>query len=155
MTPAQIYHFIDELYTHNSFVTACGIKTRAISCGRACVGLRIDDSRHTNLTHNLAGGLIATLIDNATGIAGATIGKRVVTLSMTIDFLKAASAGALVEAEACITHTQGNVISMRTHIYDRTHKKVLGSGISTMFAVGDYPGIPPQWEGSYTLDENT
>ena len=152
MTPKEIYDYIDELYTHNAFVQLCGIKTHSISCGKAAVGLRLDENKHTNLNASIHGGLLMAIMDNATGIAAAAIGKRVVTVSMTVDFIKGAPVGSLVEAEASITHRDGNMITMNIHIYDRSHGKLMASGINSMLVIADFPGIPEKWEGSYKAD---
>lgn len=149
MTPKAIYDYIDELYTHNTFVQLCGIKTLDISCGQAAVGLRLDAAKHTNLNASIHGGLIMTLMDNATGIAAATIGKRVVTVSMTTAFIKGAPVGALVEATAKISHQDDNILTMNILVRDRENDIFLASGISSMFIIADFPGIPEKWEGSY------
>ncbi len=149
MTPKEIYDYVDELYTHNAFVQLCGIKTSAVSCGKASVCLRLDAARHTNLNASIHGGLLMALMDNATGIAAAVIGKRVVTVSMTVDFIKGAPVGALIEAEATITYRDSKTITMTIHAYDRDHDKLLASGINSMLIIADFPGIPEKWQGSY------
>ena len=100
MQPEEIIRSVKDIYTHNAFMQHCGIKVHSISCGKAAVGLRIDPAIHTNLHGKLHGGLLTTLVDNATGIACAAMGKRVVTVSMTVDFIKGAPSGAMVEAQA-------------------------------------------------------
>ena len=152
MTPKEIYDYIDNLYLNNAFVQLCGIKTHSISCGKARVGLKLDPAKHTNLNGSIHGGLLMGIMDNATGIAAAAIGKRVVTVSMTVDFIKGAPVGSVVEAEAYITHRDGAMLTMSIHMYDRTHDKLMASGINSMLVIADFPGIPEKWEGSYKAD---
>ena len=152
MTPKEIYDYIVELYTHNAFVQLCGIKTSGIACGSGSVCLRIDPGKHTNLNASLHGGMLMTLMDNATGIAAAAIGKRVVTVSMTVDFIKGAPAGSLIEAEAVITHRDGSMLTMNIHVYDRDNDKLIASGINSMLIIADFPGIPEHWQGSYRAE---
>ena len=90
-------------------------------------------------------------MDNATGIAAASIGKRVVTVSMTVDFIKGAQVGSLVEAEAHITHRDGNMLTMGIHMYDKDHNRLMASGINSMLTIADFPGIPENWEGTYRI----
>lgn len=90
-------------------------------------------------------------MDNATGIAAAAIGKRVVTVSMTVDFSKGATVGSLVEAEAYITHRDGNMLTMSIRMYDKDQNKLMASGINSMLIIADFPGIPKKWEGSYSI----
>ena len=151
MSPKEIYNYIDHLYKSNVFVQLCGIKIHSISCGRAAVGLRIDPAKHTNLNASIHGGLLMAIMDNATGIAAASIGKRVVTVSMTVDFIKGAQVGSLVEAEAYITHRDGNMLTMSIHMYDKDHNRLMASGINSMLIIADFPGIPENWEGTYKI----
>ena len=39
---------------------------------------------------------------------------------------------------------------MSIHMYDRTHDKLMASGINSMLVIADFPGIPENWEGSYS-----
>ncbi|MDY4920302.1 MAG: PaaI family thioesterase [Phascolarctobacterium sp.] len=152
MTPKEIYDYIDDLYKKNAFVQLCGIKTHRISCARASVGLKLDATKHTNLNGSIHGGLLMGIMDNATGIAAAAIGKRVVTVSMTVDFIKGAPVGSVVEAEAYITHRDGNALTMSIHMYDKTHNKLMASAINSMLVIADFPGIPEEWSGEYIAD---
>ena len=122
LSPKEIYDYIDNLYEGNAFVQLCGIKTHSISCGRAAVGLRLDPAKHTNLNASIHGGLLMAIMDNATGIAA-----------------------------AYITHRDGNMLTMSIHMYDKDHGKLMASGINSMLIIADFPGIPEQWEGSYSI----
>lgn len=144
MTPSEICAYIKELYTHNSFMKLCGIEITEIICGKARVGLRIDADKHTNLNNKLHGGLLMTLMDNATGIAAASVGKRVVTVSMTVDFIKAAEAGTFVEAEAIVSYQDAANLNMNMNIFDE-NGRMLATGISCMLAIADFPNIPAKW----------
>lgn len=144
MTADEIVSYIKEIYSHNKFMNYCGIRIIHISCGRARVGLTIDPEKHTNLNDKLHGGLLMTLMDNATGIAAAAVGKRVVTVSMTVDFIKSAGAGTAVEAEAVVIYQDKAAINMNMNIYD-AEGRILATGISSMLAIADYPGIPDKW----------
>ncbi len=144
MTADEIVSYIKEIYSHNKFMNYCGIRIIHISCGKARVGLTIDPEKHTNLNDKLHGGLLMTLMDNATGIAAAAVGKRVVTVSMTVDFIKSAGAGTAVEAEAVVIYQDKAAINMNMNIYD-AEGRILATGISSMLAIADYPGIPDKW----------
>lgn len=71
----------------------CGIYIVDMSCGSATVAVKVDPKRHANLNGMAHGGLVATLADNATGIAGATIGKRVVTINYCYRFYQRRTGG--------------------------------------------------------------
>lgn len=144
MLPHEVVSRVEEIYAGNKFMHYCGIRIVSISCGKARVGLTIDPQKHTNLNNKLHGGLLMTLMDNATGIAAASVGKRVVTVSMTVDFIRGAEAGTAVEAEAAISYRDEATIMMNINIYGEDGK-TLATGISSMLAIADFPGIPARW----------
>ncbi len=145
MTAFEIERQVRELYNHNSFMSLCGIEIVSIECGIARVGLTIDANKHTNLNDKLHGGLLVTLMDNATGIAAASIGKRVVTVSTTVNFLKGASVGDCVEAEAQVRYINEAQVNMVMNVYNKTNDKLMATGISSMLAIAEFPGIPQKW----------
>lgn len=144
MKADEIVSYVKEIYSQNKFMNYCGIKIIHIGCGKARVGLKIDPEKHTNLNNKLHGGLLMTLMDNATGIAAASVGKRVVTVSMTVDFIKSADAGSIVEAEAVISYMDKSTVNMNMNMYD-AEGKTMATGISSMLSIADYPGIPEKW----------
>ena len=73
---------------------------------------------------------------------------------MTVDFIKGAPAGALIEAEAVITHRDGNMLTMNIHVYDKDNDKLMASGINSMLIIADFPGITEKWQGSYRAELN-
>ncbi|MCD7974599.1 MAG: hypothetical protein LUF25_02145 [Phascolarctobacterium sp.] len=82
-----------------------------------------------------------TLIDNATGIAGAGIGKSVVTLSATIDFIKGAKSGEFVVATAEIRSMEDSIINMVTNLYSSDTSTIFATGMSCMFIVDKFSDI--------------
>ena len=84
-------------------------------------------------------------MDNATGIACAAMGKRVVTVSMTVDFIKGAPSGAMVEAQAEVVSHNGQLITMQIHVYDTDADTLLATGSCCMLTIADFPGIPEKW----------
>lgn len=145
MAALDVEKHVRELYTHNSFMNLCGIEIVSIECGVARVGLTIDANKHTNLNDKLHGGLLVTLMDNATGIAAASIGKRVVTVSTTVNFLKGAGVGDYIEAEAKVRNVDNAQVNMVMNVYDKTNHKLLATGMSCMLAIANFTGIPQKW----------
>lgn len=145
MQSEAIIKAVKDVYAINTFMKHCGIKIKSISCGKAAVGLTVNPAIHTNLSNKLHGGLLMTLVDNATGVACAAVGKRVVTVSMTVDFIKSASAGADIEAQAEIVSQHDDLFTMQVHVYDMSANKLLATGICTMLTIADFPQIPAKW----------
>ena len=145
MQKAEVLAKIKEIYAANSFMNLCGIGIKDIGCGSATVGLVIDGARHTNVNGRLHGGLLMTLMDNATGVAAASCGKRVVTVSMTVDFVKGAGVGDAVEARAQIRYMDTANINMEVNVYNAATGKLLATGMSCMLAIDAFEGIPEKW----------
>ncbi len=145
MQAKEIVDYVKKLYEKNSFMKLCGIDILDISCGKATVGLKIENDKHTNINEKLHGGLLMTLMDNATGIAAASVGKRVVTVSTTVDFIKGANAGSFVEATANIRHIDTDRVIMEMNVTDKETGRILATGISCMLSIADFPGIPQEW----------
>ena len=145
MQKADVLARIKEIYADNSFMHLCGIQIKDIGCGSATVGLVIDGARHTNVNGKLHGGLLMTLMDNATGVAAASCGKRVVTVSMTVDFIKGAGVGDVVEARAHIRHMDTANINMEINVFNAATGKLLATGMSCMLAIDTFDGIPEKW----------
>lgn len=136
---------IHELYADNAFMKLCGIKLLEVSCGKVTVGLSVDEHKHTNINKRLHGGLLMTLMDNATGIAGASLGKRVVTVSMTIDFIAAGLPGSNIEATAVVTHMDSKSLTMTADVRDIDANRLLATSISSMIIMDTFEGIPEKW----------
>lgn len=145
MQAEKIIQAIKNIYAVNAFMKYCGIKIHHISCGKATVGLTVDPAIHTNLSNKLHGGLLMTLIDNATGVACAAVGKRVVTVSMSVSFIKSAAAGANVEARAEISSQHDNLFTMQVNVFDTDTTMLLATGMCTMMTIADFPEIPNNW----------
>lgn len=145
MEREQIIQRIKDIYAGNGFMHHCGIEVHEINCGSAKVGLRVKRGPDTNLNDKLHGGLLMTIMDNATGIACASLGKRAVTVSMTVNFIKSAPVGSLVEAEAVVKSVVDGMMDLVIHIHDLDHKKLLAVGLSTLMIIADFPGIPEKW----------
>lgn len=145
MQAEVIIQAVKKLYEHNAFMHHCGIRIKSIGCGKAAVELKVDPAIHTNLNDKLHGGLLMTLIDNATGIVCASVGKRVVTVSTTVSFIKGAPAHALVEAQAEIISQHDGIFTVQVQVFNTTSRQLLATSNSTMLEIAIFPEIPEQW----------
>ena len=124
---------VSEIYSHNNFMQECGIYIVDMSCGSATVAVKVDPKRHANLNGMAHGGLVATLADNATGIAGATIGKRVVTSTIATDFIKGAPVGTTISA------------TINIEVRDLDNDTLVAKATAAMIVVDTFAGIPEKW----------
>lgn len=139
----RIRQLITEYYSHNIFMNYCGIKIDYLECGLAKVGMMIDPLKHANLNGAAHGGMLATLADNATGIAAATVGKRVVTVSMNLSYISSLPVGNY--ASAC-----GRIIGRRDKqmfidVDITWNSKLILKAHANMLEFGIFEGVPEVW----------
>ena len=132
---------VSEIYSHNNFMQECGIYIVDMSCGSATVAVKVDPERHANL-NGMAHG---TLADNATGIAGATIGKRVVTSTIATDFIKGAPVGTTISATSRITHADDRLVTINIEVRDLDNDTLVAKATAAMIVVDTFAGIPEKW----------
>ncbi len=145
LTPEQIAEQVSEIYSHNGFMQCCGIKILHIGCGTATVGLQVEEWRHSNLNGKLHGGLLLTLADNATGIAAASIGKRVVTVALSVQFISSCPVGHFAEATARVIGNKDGKVNLTIEVKDRDTGKLAALGTAGMLTIAVFPGIPEKW----------
>ena len=138
----KIKAMVSEIYSYNNFMQECGIYIVDMSCGSATVAVKVDPA---NLNGNAHGGLVATLADNATGIAGATIGKRVVTSTLATDFIKGAPVGTTISATSHITHADDKLVTINIEVRDLDNDTLVAKATAAMIVIDTFPGIPEKW----------
>ncbi|MEG0970316.1 MAG: PaaI family thioesterase [Acidaminococcaceae bacterium] len=142
-TPASIKQEIIAIYAQNAFMHLVGIQIEKLACGQVELGLDVVAGKHTNLNDSIHGGVLATMADNALGIVCATVGKRVVTVSMQLAFIKGIKPGEHATAKGTIISNDGKTMVVQVGIYHG--EQLLLDSMSTMMVINDFSAIPPQW----------
>lgn len=142
----EVLRKVNEIYAGNAFMHVCKIDIHDIGCGWAKVGIIVQDGHHTNLNSSLHGGMFLTLMDNSTGVAAATMGKRVITVTTSASFIKGAKIGDEVEAFGRVLNIEGSRVNMQMELRNLTTGDLMASATSCMLVISDFPGIPEQWE---------
>lgn len=145
MTKQQILEAIHEIYKENHFTNYCGIEIRDVGCGWGKVGIIVELEKHTNVNGSLHGGMFFTLMDNATGVAGSSIGKRVVTLTSSVVMMKGAKVGDNLEATARVVGQDGDRVNMQMELRNLTTGTLMAEATSCMLVKFVYPNIPSRW----------
>lgn len=140
----RVTNLIVEYYKVNSFMHLCGIKIEDIECGKIRLGLDIDPAKHMNVNSGVHGGLIATIADNSLGVCAASVGKRVVTITTFLSFISVVRAGEHMHTDARILHQEGKTMLIQVDV--KSGERLVMSSQSQMFIIGDFEGIPEQWE---------
>ena len=98
----------------------------------------------TNPFGFIHGGALETLIDSAGGIVCWTVGCKVCTLNLSTAFMSNVKVGHTVFAEASVVRKTDHIIFTEVKVYS-DEGDILAKGSATMYIVGVYEEIPPQW----------
>ena len=133
-----------DVYKGNQFISYCGITIDDVKYGEATLSLIVDDTKHTNQYGFTHGGALEALADIALGVACATVGKRVMTLSFNMNFIKNIHAGERATAVAVVRHN-----GHRTMVVDvdtvTDSGDLMTRATATMFVRDLYDNIPEKW----------
>lgn len=130
---SRLVEYFDEEVTFSKHI---GAKVEEVEPGRASVHIDVEDV-HLNGNGTLHGGVHASLIDNAMGLALiALVGVRTATVEINVHFLGAVGSGRIICNAEVVHHTRrlatvegkvrdedGNLIAMGTGTFRIFEKK--------------------------------
>ncbi len=117
-----------ELTEISGFARANGPWFEKIEEGRVIRGFR-PGSEHANGLGIVQGGMLAAFLDSAMGTAVFhTIGRRAVTLRLSLDYLGPGRLGDWLQAEGEVVGHDDNVAQVRGRLYSRRHEVLSGLG---------------------------
>jgi len=93
------------------------------------------DSRHANLYSMAHGGVLTTMADTAMGAKCLALNKKVVTISMTIQFMHAIMIGTRIMTEAKVLHDGHQTMVCECRIVD-ANGKLYAKASATFFVTG-------------------
>ena len=93
------------------------------------------DSRHANLYSMTHGGVLTTMADTAMGAKCLALNKRVVTISLTIEFMHAIMTGTRIMTDAQVLHDGRQTMVCECRIVDAAGKLYAKSS-ATFFVTG-------------------
>ncbi len=93
------------------------------------------DSRHANLYSMAHGGVLTTMADTAMGAKCLALNKRVVTISLTINFMHAILTGTKIFTDAKVLHSGRQTMVCECNIVDADGKIYAKAG-ATFFVTG-------------------
>ena len=137
--PDKIPEWLEErilkIYSKNVYANYLGMKIVKLMPLEAIVSMK---SRQNlmNMLGGLHGGAITSIADMVMGLACATVGKRIVTLGMNINFMYAANLNSTVFAFARIVHNGRRTLVVEFRILDSETNRLLSKGRGTFFVIG-------------------
>ena len=93
------------------------------------------DARHANLYSMTHGGVLTTMADTAMGAKCLALNKRVVTISLTIEFMHAIMTGTRIMTDAAVLHDGRQTMVCECRIVDAAGKLYAKSS-ATFFVTG-------------------
>lgn len=126
-------------YNANPFVRLLEMKFVSFEPGVIILEMPVVKEKHTNLHGISHGGALASLADTAMGAVCATFDKKVVTLSMNINYLKPAPAEEVVRAVAHAVHNGRTTVVAEAELLNKDGI-LLAKTSGTFFVVGNFSG---------------
>lgn len=133
----EINHLLKDVHKRNPFLHLLGINFTNIQHGGATLSMPIIEGKHTNIYGVGHGGALATLADTAMGVASSTLGVKVMTLDMNLNYIKSAQAGTIVYAFAKVLHQGKSTLVVEAEVRDDS-EKLLVKARGTFFVVGEF-----------------
>lgn len=147
--PARIRKIYDRnCFMHDFF----HVKIDEIRCGHVTVSLQTDPKKHANHRGLVHGGVLAALADSVTGVTGATVGAAVVTVSMTMNFIRNTRPGETISVSSRIVHRGRTTMVIEASMKDE-EGRLMAEMMSTMMIVGHFPDIPETWPPAETIEK--
>jgi uncharacterized protein (TIGR00369 family) len=129
-------HLLD-IYDHNPFVGLLQMTIDDLREGEADMSMPVLHEVHGNLFGMAHGGALASLADTAMGVSCATVGKRVVTREMNMNFVRSAFPGETIKAAGKVVHNGNATLVVECDLTD-TKGQLLVKARGTFFVVGHF-----------------
>lgn len=133
----QKMEYFREIYHRNIFVNLLKMEMDEVGDGWAVLSMPTDPAIHTNLYGMSHGGALASIADTAMGVSCASLGRRVVTLELNINFIRAAAPGERVIAKAKVIHRGKSTLVVEADVV-KEDESLLAKARGTFFALGDF-----------------
>jgi len=136
----QFNHLKEILYKRydiNPFVKLLQITIAHLEEGAAVLDMPVLEDKHTNLFNVAHGGALSGLADTAMGVACATLRKKVLTLEMNMNFIRAATPQKAIRARGRVLHNGNSTMVAEAEVFDSADTLLLIAR-GTFFVVGEF-----------------
>lgn len=131
-----LHKYYEELYKNPILENFLGLKAVEISEGKSVFSMKTAEI-HGNLYGTVHGGTLASVADIAMGSSCITLGKRVVTIDMSVSYIKSAPAGSTLTAIGRVISNGKTIMRATGEIYDDQDQLLVRSQAS-YFVTGDF-----------------
>ena len=132
----ELQEQIIRFYHHNPFVEYLHINVQPLADGEVRLELPIDEV-HTNLYGIAHGGVLMTMADTAMGAACLACNKKVVTISMTTDFMHAVPLTEKVVTTAKVLHDGRHTMTCECELQSEAGK-IFAKAHAVFYVLGQF-----------------
>jgi 1,4-dihydroxy-2-naphthoyl-CoA hydrolase len=134
--PVWLKELLLSMHDRNLFAKYLGMEIVAIHRGDPVVSMLVTH-KHTNIRGVSHGGALVSLADMAMMLSCASLGRRVVTLDLNVNFVRRAKEGYTVMAYPKVIHSGKMTMVVEGSITDES-KLLLAKTRGTFFVTGEY-----------------
>lgn len=132
----ELQQQIIRFYHHNHFVEYMRVQVQPLPSGEVRLELPIDEI-HTNLYGIAHGGVLMTMADTAMGAACLACNKKVVTVSLTTNFLHAVPLTTKVITTAKVLHDGRHTMTCECELKSE-EDKIFAKAQGTFYVLGKF-----------------
>jgi uncharacterized protein (TIGR00369 family) len=131
-----VQNYLKETYQTPVLENFLGLEIVELTEGKVIYRTKVID-KHCNLYGFVHGGTFASIADVAMGVSCATLGKRVVTIDMSISYIKNVPAGSTLTAVGEVI-SNGNTIMRATGEIFNEQQQLLIKSQASYFVTGNF-----------------
>ena len=132
-----LQQYLRDIYKRNAFVNLLDMRLVQVEPGAAELRMPVMPDKHTNLYNVAHGGALASLADTAMGVACASLSRRVVTLELNMNFIKAPDPGTEVRALSRVIHNGRQTLVVECEVRGM-NDVIMGKARATFYVVGKF-----------------
>ncbi len=130
----EIERIMAEAVETNNFIEYIGLKLENCAAGKLEMSMTVEPTT-SNGYGTIHGGALASLMDTCLGLACFTLGKRVVTEDMHINYLKAIKTGDKITAKAEVIHNGAKIVTVQG-IAVNSREQVVCQSTANFYVIG-------------------
>lgn len=139
----EIAKFADYACKNDNFIHHCGIELEKVGDGSLTLSMEITDNL-VNGYFIAHGGALASLIDTCIGLTCFAYGKKVVTIDMTINYIKGVPITKTAHATSNILHI-GKQTIIGEALVTNENGEIYAKGTGSFFVVGENNHLKAHW----------
>ena len=134
-TKESYYQYLKDIFLNSTFSETLNIIGSEVEAGQATLYMKILPEKHMNTNQSLHGGVMASLLDTASGMSVRSLldeSETIATINLSINFLRPGFSGKLT-AKGHVKSKGKKMATVEAELYDEKNK-LLANSIGT-FAI--------------------